>query len=63
MDCSLPGSSVHGTLQARVLEWVLCPSPGHLPDPGIDPVSLKSPAVAGGVFTASATWEAPLKCL
>ena len=21
MDCSLPGSSVHGTLQARVLEW------------------------------------------
>ena len=63
MDCSLPGSSVHGTLQARVLEWVLCPSPGHLPDPGIDPVSLKSPAVAGGVFTDSATWEAPLKCL
>ena len=22
MDCSLPGSSVHGTLQARILEWV-----------------------------------------
>ena len=22
MDCSLPGSSVHGLLQARVLEWV-----------------------------------------
>ena len=22
MDCSLPGSSVHGTFQARVLEWV-----------------------------------------
>jgi len=22
MDCSLPGSSIHGTLQARVLEWV-----------------------------------------
>jgi len=22
MDCSLPGSSVHGILQARVLEWV-----------------------------------------
>ena len=21
MDCSLPGSSIHGTLQARVLEW------------------------------------------
>ena len=22
MDCSLPGSSVHGVLQARILEWV-----------------------------------------
>ena len=22
MDCSLPGSSVHGILQARILEWV-----------------------------------------
>ena len=22
MDCSPPGSSVHGTLQARILEWV-----------------------------------------
>ena len=30
MDCSPPGSSVHGILQARILEWVLCPwdSPG-----------------------------------
>ena len=27
MDCSLPGSSVHGIFQARVLEWVLLPSP------------------------------------
>ena len=26
MDCSLPGSSVHGILQARVLEWVAVPS-------------------------------------
>ena len=26
MDCSLSGSSVHGTLQARVLEWVAMPS-------------------------------------
>ena len=26
MDCSLPGSSVHGTLQARILEWVAIPS-------------------------------------
>ena len=34
MDCSPPGSSVHGILQARILEWVL-PSPGDLPSPGI----------------------------
>ena len=26
MDCSLPGSSVHGILQARILEWVAVPS-------------------------------------
>ena len=26
MDCSLPGSSVHGILQARILEWVAIPS-------------------------------------
>ena len=27
MDCSLPGSSIHGIFQARVLEWVPLPSP------------------------------------
>ena len=42
VDCSLPGSSVHGILQARILEWVACPSPGDLPDPGIRP---RSPAL------------------
>ena len=31
----------------------------HLPDPGIEPQSLISPALAGGFFTTSATWEAP----
>ena len=55
MDCSLPGSSVHGILQARLLE---CPHPGDLPDLGIEPVSLASPALAGGFFTTSTTWEA-----
>ena len=38
---------------------LLCPLPGDLPDPGIKPVSLMSPALAGGFFTTSATWEAP----
>ena len=35
-----------------------CPPLGDLPDPGIEPVSLTSPALAGGFFTISATWEA-----
>ena len=39
MDCSPPGSSIHGISQARVLEWLPFPSPGDLPDPGIEPVS------------------------
>ena len=39
MDCSPPGSSVHGILQARILEWVAIPFSGYLPDPGIEPGS------------------------
>ena len=60
MDCSPPGSSVHGILQARILVWVAMPSSRDLPDPGIEPVSLTSPALAGGFFAISANWEAPL---
>ena len=37
------------------------PPPGDLPDPGFEPVSLMSPALAGGFFTINATWEAPIK--
>ena len=36
-----------------------CPPSGDLPDPGIEPASLISPALAGGFFTTSATREAP----
>ena len=36
------------------------PAPGALPDPGIAPTSLMSPALAGGFFTTSATWEASI---
>ena len=39
------------------LPW---PPPGDLPYPGVKPVSLGSPALAGGFFTTSATWEAPV---
>ena len=56
MDCSPPGSSVHGILQPRILEWVAIPYSGDLPDPGIKPTS---PALAGGFFATSTTGEAP----
>ena len=52
MDCSLPGSSVLGIFQARLLEWVAIPFPEDLPDPGIEP---RSPALAGGFFTTEPT--------
>ena len=51
MDCCLPGSSVHGIPQASLLEWVAIPSPEDLPDPGIEPASPVSPALANRVFT------------
>ena len=38
-----------------------CPPPGDLPDPGIEPASLKSPALAGRFFITGDTWEAPNK--
>ena len=37
-----------------------CVPPGVLPDPGIEPVTLTSPVLAGRFLTTSATWEAPL---
>ena len=38
--------------------WLPFPSPGVLSNSGIKPVSLMSPALAGGFFTTSASWEA-----
>ena len=58
MDCSLAGSSVHGILQARTLEWVALLSSRGSSRPGMEPASLASPAPAVGLFTTSATWEA-----
>ena len=40
MDCSLPGSSVHVIFQARILALPEFPTPGDLPDPGVE---LESP--------------------
>ena len=55
MDCSLPGSSVHGILQARILEWIAMPSSRESFWPrnqtGVS-------HVAGRFFTSWATREA-----
>ena len=42
MDCRPPGSSIHGILQARILEWVASPFSRASSDPGIEP---RSPAL------------------
>ena len=39
MDCSLPGSSVHGIFQQQYWSALPFPSPGDLPEPGIEPGS------------------------
>ena len=63
MDCNPPGSSVHGILQARILEWVAIPSSRGSSNPGIEPTSLTSPTFADRFFTTSTTWEAQKKIL
>ena len=57
--CSPPGSSVLGILQARILEWVAMPSSRGSSRPRDGTPSLTSPTLAGGFFTASATWAGP----
>ena len=49
-DCSPSESSVHGILQARILQWIAISFSVELPDPGTEPTSLMSPALAGGLF-------------
>ena len=56
MDSSSPYSFSHGIFQATILEPH--PSLEDFPGPGIELVPLPSPALAGGFFTISATWEA-----
>ena len=57
LDCSPPGSSC----LSRQEFWsgLPCLPPGDLPNPGTEPMSLTSPALASGFFTTGATWEAP----
>ena len=55
MNYSPPDSSVHGTLQARILEWVAIPFLGELPDPGMGP---GSPALQGDSLLSEPPGEA-----
>ena len=52
-DYSPPGSSVHGILQARTLEWVACPPPGDLPNPETEP---RSPVLQVHSLLTSVLW-------
>ena len=52
MDCSLPGSSIHGVVQARILEWVAIFSSRGSYSPGIKPSFPASATLAGSFFSA-----------
>ena len=49
MDCSLPGSSIHGILQARVLEWGAIAFIGKHKGPRIAKAVLKKKNGVGGI--------------
>ena len=53
--CDLPGSSVHGILQARTLEWVAMPFSRESSQPRDWTCNLTSPTLAGRFFTTSTT--------
>ena len=60
MDCNLPGSSVMGFSRKEYWSGLPCAPPGHLSDPGIEPTSLMSLALAGRFFTISPNFTPPL---
>ena len=62
MDWSPPGSSVHGFPRQKCWSGLPFPSPGD-PDPGIEPVSLTSPMLAGRFSTITSTTWKPFKCI
>ena len=55
--CQAPLSM--GFFRQEYWSGLRCPPPGDLSDPGIEPTSLASPALAGGSFTTCTTWEDP----
>ena len=55
MDCSTPVASVQGFSRQGYWSGLPCPPPGDLPLPGMEPISLTSPILAGRFFTTSTT--------
>ena len=53
----MPSCSIHGILQARTLEWGPFPSPGDLPDPGIEP---RSPELQADSLSSESLKEVPI---
>ena len=62
MDCSPPGSSVHGTSQAGMLEWIAISHSRESSNTSIKPTAPKPPALAGAPFTTEPPGK-PLGCL
>ena len=58
MDCSPAGSSIHGILQAKILEWVAVPSSRGSAQPRYQTCVFYVSCLAGRFFITSATWEA-----
>ena len=57
LDCCLPGSSVPGIFQARILDGLPFPTPGGLPDLGIEPTSPMSPELQGDSLPTKPLWQ------
>ena len=59
MDYRLPGSSIYGIPQARILEWVAMPSSRGSSQPRIEPASFASLALAGSCFFTAVPLGSP----
>ena len=59
MDCSPPAFLSMGFSRQEYRSGLPFPTPGDLPHPGIEPMSVTSPVLTSGFFPTSATWESP----
>ena len=60
LDCSPPGSSIHGIFQARIMEWGAISSPRRSSWPKDQTCFSCWPCIAGGFFTPLSHWGTPL---